>query len=81
MIIKNAQVTCGCTVPKLPNEPIKPGHSASIEVKYATDRLGSFTKTVSVETNETTVKHVLTIKGNVYEGKFNNPPAPANNRR
>lgn len=82
LIIKNAQGTCGCTVPKWPNEPIKPGQTASIEVKYATDRLGSFTKTVSVETNEKTVKHVLTIKGNVYEKKFDNATTQnANNRR
>ena len=72
LIIKNAQGSCGCTVPKWPNEPIKPGQIAVIEVKYATDRLGPFTKTVSVETNEKTGKHVLTIKGNVYEKKFEN---------
>ena len=82
LIVKNAQGSCGCTVPKWPDQPIKPGQTASIEVKYATDRLGSFTKTVTVETNEKTLKHVLTIKGNVYDKKFEtNVPQNASNRR
>lgn len=72
LIIKNARGSCGCTVPKWPNEPIKPGQSASIEVQYDTKRLGSFTKTITVETTESIGKQVLTIKGNVYEKKFEN---------
>lgn len=72
LIIKNARGSCGCTVPKWPSEPIKPGQSASIEVKYDSNRLGSFSKTVTVETNEEVGKHVLTIKGNIYEKKFEN---------
>ena len=70
LIIKNARGSCGCTVPKWPNEPIKPGQSATIEVKYDSSRLGSFTKTITVETNESIGKQVLTIKGNIYEKKF-----------
>jgi hypothetical protein len=82
LIVKNAQGSCGCTVPKWPDQPIKPGQTASIEVKYATDRLGSFTKSITVETNEKTLKHVLTIKGNVYDKKFEtNAPQNASNRR
>ena len=70
LVIKNAHGSCGCTVPKWPTEPIKPGQTAAIEVKYATDRLGAFNKTVTVETNEANPKHIITIKGNVYEKKF-----------
>lgn len=81
LIIKNARGSCGCTVPKWPNEPIKPGQTASIEVKYATDRLGTFTKTITVETNEAVEKHVLTIKGNVYEKKFENAINNSTNKR
>ena len=72
LIIKNARGSCGCTVPKWPSEPIKPGQSASIEVKYDSNRLGTFVKTVTVETNEEVGKQVLTIKGNIYEKKFDN---------
>jgi hypothetical protein len=72
LVIKNAHGSCGCTVPKWPNEPIKPGQTAVIEVKYATDRLGNFNKTVTVDTNEAagSNSHVIRIKGNVFEKKF-----------
>jgi Protein of unknown function (DUF1573) len=81
LIIKNATGSCGCTVPKWPVEPIQPGQVATIEVKYATERLGGFTKTVTVETNATVNKQVLTIKGNVYEKKFENAAANSSSNK
>ena len=65
LIITNAQGSCGCTVPTYPKEPIAPGAKAVIGVKYATDRVGAFTKTVTLTTNATEPTKVLTIKGNV----------------
>jgi hypothetical protein len=65
LIITNAQGSCGCTVPSFPKEPIAPGAKAVIGVKYATDRVGAFTKTVTITSNAGTTPKVLTIKGNV----------------
>ena len=66
LIITNTQGSCGCTVPTAPKEPIAPGAKGVIGVKYATDRVGSFTKTVTVTSNaEGTPSKVLTIKGTV----------------
>lgn len=65
LIISNAQGSCGCTVPTWPKEPIAPGAKGVIGVKYATDRVGAFTKTVTLTTNVTEPTKVLTIKGNV----------------
>ncbi|HEX8575697.1 MAG TPA: DUF1573 domain-containing protein [Flavobacterium sp.] len=65
LIITNAQGSCGCTVPSYPKEPIAPGAKAVIGVKYATDRVGAFTKTVTLTTNATTPTKTLTIKGTV----------------
>ena len=65
LIISNAQGSCGCTVPTWPKEPIAPGAKGVIGVKYATDRVGAFTKTVTLTTNATEASKVLTIKGNV----------------
>ena len=48
LIITAATGSCGCTVPSAPKEPIAPGARAVIDVKYATDRVGPFTKTVTV---------------------------------
>ncbi|TDD96484.1 DUF1573 domain-containing protein [Flavobacterium cellulosilyticum] len=66
LIITNTQGSCGCTVPTSPKEPILPGAKAVIGVKYATDRVGAFTKTVTVTSNaEGMPTKVLTIKGTV----------------
>ncbi len=66
LIITNAQGSCGCTVPTTPKEPIAPGARGVIGVKYATDRVGPFTKTVTVSSNaEGQPSKVLTIKGTV----------------
>ena len=65
LIITNAQGSCGCTVPTWPKEPIAPGAKGVIGVKYATDRVGAFTKTVTLTTNASEPTKVLTIKGNV----------------
>ncbi len=66
LIISSAQGSCGCTVPTTPKEPIAPGAKGEIGVKYATDRVGAFTKTVTVSSNaEGQPTKVLTIKGTV----------------
>jgi Protein of unknown function (DUF1573) len=65
LIIKSAKGSCGCTVPTYPQEPIMPGESANVNIRYDTNRLGQFTKTVSLITNETPDTHTLTIKGEV----------------
>ena len=68
LIIKNAKGSCGCTVPTWPKEPILPGETAEIGVKYATNRVGKFTKTITLTTNADKKPVILTIKGEV------NPP-------
>ena len=51
LTISNTQGSCGCTVPTKPEGPIAPGAKAVIGVKYATDRVGAFTKTITVTSN------------------------------
>ena len=65
LVIKHAKGSCGCTVPTYPREPILPGESAEIKVRYDTKRVGPFTKTVTLTTNEDVEKHILRIKGKV----------------
>lgn len=66
LIITNTQGSCGCTVPTTPKEPIAPGSKGIIGVKYATDRVGPFTKTVTVTSNAAgQATKTLTIKGTV----------------
>ena len=65
LIIKNAKGSCGCTVPTWPREPIAAGETAEIGVKYATNRVGKFTKTITITTNASKKPVILTIKGEV----------------
>lgn len=67
LIIKTAKGSCGCTVPTYPKEPILPGESNVIEVRYDTQRVGAFQKQVTLTTNETGEDKVLTIKGEVKD--------------
>ena len=67
LVIKSAKGSCGCTVPDYPKEPILPGATGAIDVRYDTQRIGQFTKTVTLTTNIDDQKIVLTIKGKVNQ--------------
>lgn len=75
LVIKNARGSCGCTVPIWPKEPIMPGESSKIEIRYATNRLGKFTKTVTLTTNEVGEKHVLKVTGEVLKPETESVPS------
>src|SRR5690606_30516694 len=69
LIIKDVKSTCGCTVPTKPKEPIMPGKTGKIEVKYNMHP-GPIRKTITVQSNA--VNHpdgvvALKIKGNVVK--------------
>ncbi|MCC7302102.1 MAG: DUF1573 domain-containing protein [Bacteroidia bacterium] len=65
LIIQNAQASCGCTVPSYPKEPIMPGQGGVIKVKYDSNRIGAFTKTVNVTSNAKNSPKIITIKGKI----------------
>lgn len=66
LIISNAKGSCGCTVPEWPKEPIAPGASSSIKVKYDTKRVGPISKTVTITSNAVDNGNaLLKIKGSV----------------
>lgn len=69
LVISNAQGSCGCTVPTYPKEPIMPGEKSKISVKYDTNRVGAFTKNVTLTTNCPNPTTVLTIRGDVIPKK------------
>uniref|UniRef100_UPI00404A45B6 DUF1573 domain-containing protein n=1 Tax=Flavobacterium sp. TaxID=239 RepID=UPI00404A45B6 len=67
LLIKHAQSTCGCTVPTWTKEPIAPGKTGKIEVRYNMQP-GPIRKTIAIETNAVNVpdgKVALRIKGEV----------------
>jgi Protein of unknown function (DUF1573) len=67
LIITNVQSTCGCTVPTKPTEPIMPGKTGEISVKYNMSP-GPIRKTITVESNAVNYeggKVPIKIKGTV----------------
>lgn len=78
LIITNAKGSCGCTVPTYPKEPIAPGATSEIKVRYDTNRLGKFTKRVTITTNAGSEQKMLTISGEVVKKPEEPAGLPAN---
>ena len=67
LIITNVLSTCGCTVPTKPTEPIMPGKTGKIDIKYNMTP-GPIRKTITVESNAVNLdsgRVALKIKGEV----------------
>jgi hypothetical protein len=74
LIISNCAGSCGCTVPKCDNAPILPGKTSTVNVHYDTNRVGPFTKSVTVTSNAANAPtKVVNIHGTVEAGE----PVPA----
>jgi len=73
LIISKVSSSCGCTIPKKPEDPILPGKTGEIQVKYDTNRVGPIRKAITVISNADTPTKVLKIKGEIkakpVEGK------------
>ncbi len=65
IVISKVKTSCGCTVPTYPKHAIQPGETASIDIKYATNRVGAFSKTITVMSNADEPQKKLRIKGTV----------------
>lgn len=66
LIIQRVRASCGCTTPTFTKEPILPGKTGTIDVKYSTvSRPGNFRKNITVYTNVPDSVYVLTISGSV----------------
>lgn len=66
LIISNAKGSCGCTVPDYPTEPVAPGKTATINVKFNSEgKQGHQEKTVTLFTNSKRGPQMLYIKADV----------------
>jgi hypothetical protein len=69
LFISAVKPSCGCTMPRYPEEPVMPGQSGEMRVTFnSINYPGEAHKTVVVTTNTSNgVKHVLTMTGRVLE--------------
>jgi hypothetical protein len=65
LIISDVKSSCGCTVPEWPRNPIMPGGSATIKVKYNSNIIGAINKQVTIISNASNSPTVLRIAGSV----------------
>ncbi len=67
LIIKDVKSTCGCTIPSKPKEPILPGKTGKIEIKYNM-KPGPIRKTITIMSNAVNYENgtvAVKIKGEV----------------
>ena len=65
LILNNVVASCGCTAPEWPRQPIPPGGKGEIKVKYNTELVGTFNKSITVHSNAENNVVNLSVKGNV----------------
>ena len=66
LILTGVRASCGCTTPTWTKEPVMPGKTGTIKVRYNTNNVGSFTKTITVTSNAVNAtRSTLKIKGKV----------------
>ena len=62
LIITDAKSSCGCTVPDPPKEPIAPGETGELLVKFNGSGQNQVTKTITVTANTAKGSEILRIK-------------------
>ncbi|MBX7094613.1 MAG: DUF1573 domain-containing protein [Flavobacteriales bacterium] len=52
LVISDVERSCGCTTPEWSKDPIPPGGKGVIKVHYDSKRVGVFTKSITVKSND-----------------------------
>jgi len=66
LLISAAEASCGCTVPDYPREPVAPGKTGVIKVKFnSAGKPGEQQKIVTVNSNSSTGQERITITAEV----------------
>lgn len=66
LVIAKASGSCGCTIPEYPHEPVGPGKTGVIKVKFDSQgKPGHQEKSVAISTNSIRGMHTLYIKADV----------------
>lgn len=76
LIISNAKASCGCTVPNWPKDPIQPGESGEIMVRFdSKGKSGVQNKAVTITANTQPNQTEVLIKGMVNSPKPTDQPS------
>lgn len=67
LVINDVKTSCSCITAGYPKEPLAPGQSAVISVKYKADVSGYFRRSITVYSNTERGWNLLWLKGTVKE--------------
>lgn len=67
LVLKNVVPSCGCTAAEWTKSPIKPGETGYVKVKYNSNIVGIFNKSVDVYSNASNSPETLYIDGKVVK--------------
>ena len=72
LIITNVQVTCGCTAPKWPKDPVVPGQEGEITIQFnSAGKMGRQNKIITIVSNAVTNQNRISIVTNILPKKEN----------
>ncbi len=66
--ITNVRGSCGLSVPVWPRTEIYPGESATIQIRYDSQRIGDINRNLTIQANTYTGSTVLKLAGRVLQG-------------
>ena len=69
LIISKVSSSCGCTIPNWSKDPVQPGKTGEIQVKYDTNRVQPIRKNITVISNADTPTKILKIVGEVKDSQ------------
>ncbi|MGB0521926.1 MAG: DUF1573 domain-containing protein [Flammeovirgaceae bacterium] len=70
LLITDTQVTCGCTTPEFTKEPVAPGESGEILVKFnSAGKSGNTSKNVTINANVEGGRSIIRITTNILTGQ------------
>lgn len=70
LIITNVQVTCGCTAPKWPRDPIAPGQEGEITIQFnSSGKIGRQNKIITIVSNAVNPHSKISIITNILPKK------------
>jgi hypothetical protein len=68
LVIVNVRASCGCMASEWTKKPVDAGAKDSLRVEYNTKIKGSFSKTITVQSNAVNPTVELKIRGSVIKG-------------
>jgi hypothetical protein len=74
--LTNVKTSCGCTAADWPKEPVAKKKKGTIKVKYDSNRIGKFTKTIKVYIDGEENPIQLEIRGTILSPNANNVVSP-----